>query len=45
MDNLKLVRENYLAIAKESSHFKVIDAAKTLEEVTEEVWQVINQEL
>ena len=45
VDNLKLVRENYLAIAKESSHFKVIDAAKTLEEVTEEVWQVINQEL
>ena len=45
LDNLKLVRENYLAIADEYSHFRIIDATRTIEEVTEEVWQIINQEL
>ncbi|MCK5396766.1 MAG: dTMP kinase [Thermoplasmata archaeon] len=45
LDNLKLVRENYLAIAEDSPHFRIIDATKTVEEVTEEVWGIINQEL
>ena len=45
LENLKLVRKNYLTIAKNSAHFKIIDASKSLEEVTEEVWKIINQEL
>ena len=43
LENLKLVRENYLAIAKESSQFKIIDSSKSLEEVTEEAWLIIQQ--
>ena len=45
LENLKLVRENYLAIAEDSAHFKIIDASKSLEEVTEEVWNLINQHI
>ena len=45
LDNLKLVRENYLAIAENSPHFKIIDATRTIEEVTEEVWNIIQKEL
>jgi dTMP kinase len=41
LENLKLVRENYLAIAKDSPHFKIIDSSKSLEEVTQEVWNII----
>ena len=43
LENLKLVRENYLAIAKDSPHFKIIDSSKTLEEVTREVWDIIQE--
>ena len=43
LENLKLVRENYLAIAKNSAHFKIIDSSKSLEEVTEEVWKIIQE--
>jgi len=45
LENLKLVRENYLAIANNSPHFKILDATKTIEEVTEEAWEIIHQEL
>ena len=45
LENLKLVRKNYLAIAKDSPHFKIIDSSKSLEEVVEEAWKIINQHL
>jgi len=43
LENLKLVRENYLAIAEGSVHFRIIDSSKTLEEVTEEAWNLIQE--
>ena len=45
LENLKLVRENYLAIAKDSSQIKIIDSSKSLEEVIEEAWKIIQQHL
>ena len=45
LENLRQVRENYLAIAEDSSHFRIIDAGKTLDEVTAEVWAIIEREL
>lgn len=45
LENLELVRENYLAIARDSPHFRIIDAARTLEAVAEEAWEVISREL
>ena len=45
LDNLKLVRENYLAIAKDSPQIKIIGSSKGLEEVTKEVLNIVNQHL
>ena len=45
LENLKLVRENYLAIAKDSPQIKIIDSSKGLEEVTEEAWKIIQENL
>lgn len=45
LENLRQVRANYLAIAKKSPHFRIIDAARTVEEVTESVWSIIQEEL
>lgn len=43
LENLKLVRENYLAIAEDSPQIKIIDSSKSLEGVTEEVWNIIQE--
>ena len=45
LENLKLVRENYLAIAKDSPQIKIIDSSKSLEEVVEEALEIIQQYL
>ena len=41
LENLKLVRQNYLAIAKSSAHITTVGASAPLEQVTEFVWQSV----
>ena len=44
LENLKQVRANYLAIAEDSPHFRIVDAALPLDEVVETVWKIIKAE-
>ncbi len=45
LENLRQVRQNYLDIAAESPHFRIINAAQTIEEVADAVWKIIMAEL
>ena len=43
LENLRMVRQNYLEIAKASNHFRVVDASKNIVEVKEQAFKVIGK--
>ncbi|MDD4307711.1 MAG: dTMP kinase [Thermoplasmata archaeon] len=43
LDNLRLVRKNYLEIANKSKHIRVIDASKDIAEVKEQIFAALGR--
>jgi len=44
-DKLKKIRENYEKIAEDYGNFYMIDAAKPIEEISEEIWKIVSDKI